>query len=94
MAKVRDAAAAHGITVAEVTYSNSISVTEHVVMMILSLVRNYPPCHQTVLHSAAKSGSRCRVSLPSVVVAHSGSSPTSERTRSRIRRPSAADSTS
>ena len=31
------------ITVAEVTYSNSISVAEHVVMMILSLVRNYIP---------------------------------------------------
>jgi formate dehydrogenase len=30
-----------GITVAEVTYCNSISVAEHVVMMILSLARNY-----------------------------------------------------
>ncbi|MGH3865742.1 MAG: NAD-dependent formate dehydrogenase [Pseudonocardiaceae bacterium] len=44
-----DAAIAHGITVAEVTYSNSISVAEHVVMMILALVRNYLPSHQTVL---------------------------------------------
>ena len=44
-----DAAIAHGITVAEVTYSNSISVAEHVVMMILSLVRNYLPSHQWVL---------------------------------------------
>src|SRR5215471_5092280 len=35
------AAIEHGITVAEVTYCNSISVSEHVVMMILSLVRNY-----------------------------------------------------
>jgi formate dehydrogenase len=34
-----------GITVAEVTYSNSISVAEHVVMMILSLVRNYLPSY-------------------------------------------------
>ncbi|WP_018289948.1 NAD-dependent formate dehydrogenase [Verrucomicrobium sp. 3C] len=33
------------ITVAEVTFSNSISVAEHVVMMILSLVRNYLPSH-------------------------------------------------
>jgi formate dehydrogenase len=40
------AAAAAGITVAEVTYSNSISVSEHVVMMILSLVRNYLPSHE------------------------------------------------
>lgn len=39
-------AAARGITVAEVTYCNSISVAEHVVMMILSLVRNYLPSHE------------------------------------------------
>ena len=39
------AANARGITVAEVTYSNSISVAEHVVMMILALVRNYIPSH-------------------------------------------------
>jgi len=44
-----DAAIAHGVTVAEVTYSNSISVSEHVVMMILSLVRNYLPSHDWVL---------------------------------------------
>ncbi len=43
-----DAAIAKGITVAEVTFSNSISVSEHVVMMILSLVRNYLPAHQIV----------------------------------------------
>src|SRR5713101_4045924 len=43
------AAIERGITVTEVTYSNSISVSEHVVMMILSLVRNYLPSHQWVL---------------------------------------------
>jgi formate dehydrogenase len=43
------AAIEHGITVAEVTYCNSISVAEHVVMMILALVRNYIPSHQRVL---------------------------------------------
>jgi formate dehydrogenase len=43
------AAIDHGLTVAEVTYSNSISVAEHVVMMILALVRNYLPSHQVVL---------------------------------------------
>ncbi len=43
------AAIERGITVAEVTYSNSISVSEHVVMMILALVRNYIPSHQWVL---------------------------------------------
>ncbi|HEV3280121.1 MAG TPA: NAD-dependent formate dehydrogenase [Acidimicrobiales bacterium] len=44
-----DAAIDHGVTVAEVTYSNSISVSEHVVMMILSLVRNYIPSHDWVV---------------------------------------------
>ena len=39
----------HGVTVAEVTYSNSISVSEHVVMMILSLIRNYIPSYQWVI---------------------------------------------
>jgi formate dehydrogenase len=43
------AAIKSGITVAEVTYSNSISVSEHVVMMILSLVRNYIPSYQWVI---------------------------------------------
>jgi formate dehydrogenase len=43
------AAIENGITVAEVTYSNSISVSEHVVMMILALVRNYIPSYQTVV---------------------------------------------
>jgi formate dehydrogenase len=43
------AAIDRGITVAEVTYCNSISVAEHVVMLILSLVRNYLPAHQVVL---------------------------------------------
>ncbi len=42
------AAIDRGITVAEVTYSNSISVSEHVVMMILALVRNYIPSHHVV----------------------------------------------
>jgi formate dehydrogenase len=40
------AAAALGITVAEVTYSNSISVAEHATMMILALVRNYLPASE------------------------------------------------
>jgi len=38
-----------GVTVTEVTFCNSISVAEHVVMMILSLVRNYLPSHRVVL---------------------------------------------
>jgi formate dehydrogenase len=43
------AAIDRGITVAEVTFCNSISVAEHVVMMILGLVRNYIPSYQWVV---------------------------------------------
>ena len=43
------AAMDRGITVAEVTYCNSISVAEHVVMTLLVLVRNFVPSHQWVL---------------------------------------------
>ncbi len=42
------AAMDRGITVAEVTYCNSNSVAEHVLMMILSQVRNYIPSYQWV----------------------------------------------
>jgi formate dehydrogenase len=43
------AAMDRGVTVAEVTYCNSISVSEHVIMMILGLVRNYIPSYQWVV---------------------------------------------
>src|SRR3954470_23928335 len=43
------AAIERGITVTEVTYSNSISVSEHVVMMILALVGNYIPSYKVVV---------------------------------------------
>jgi len=43
------AAIDNDITVTEVTYSNSISVSEHVVMMILALVRNYIPSYNWVI---------------------------------------------
>jgi formate dehydrogenase len=43
------AAIDNNITVAEVTYCNSISVAEHVVMMILGLVRNYIPSYKVVV---------------------------------------------
>src|ERR1700726_2058536 len=43
------AAMDHKVTVAEVTFCNSISVAEHVVMMVLSLVRNYIPSYQWVV---------------------------------------------
>ncbi len=46
-----DLQAAQGkdLTVCEVTYCNSISVAEHAVMMILSLVRNYIPQYKQVV---------------------------------------------
>lgn len=43
------AAMDNNVTVAEVTFCNSISVAEHVVMMILSLVRNYIPSYEWVM---------------------------------------------
>ena len=43
------AAMEHGITVAEITYSNSNSVAEHIVMQMLSLVRNYIPSYKQVM---------------------------------------------
>ena len=43
------AAIDRNITVCEITYSNSISVAEHVCMMILSLVRNYIPAYNWVI---------------------------------------------
>jgi formate dehydrogenase len=46
-----ESAIKHGVTVAEVTGSNSISVAEHAVMMILALVRNYLPAHEWVTKS-------------------------------------------
>lgn len=41
-------AIAHGMTVAEVTFSNSISVSEHAVMQILTLVHDFVPAHDWV----------------------------------------------
>ena len=43
------AAAERNITVAEITGSNVVSVAEHVVMQILTLVRNYIPSYQEVI---------------------------------------------
>jgi len=39
-----------GVTVAEVTGSNVVSVAEHVVMTILVLVRNFVPAHEQIEH--------------------------------------------
>ena len=43
------AASEKGLTVAEISFCNSISVAEHVVMMILALVRNYIPSYQWII---------------------------------------------
>ncbi|MBI1826009.1 MAG: NAD-dependent formate dehydrogenase [Planctomycetes bacterium] len=43
------AAMNRGITVAEVTWCNSVSVSEHAVMQILALVRNYIPSYDWVI---------------------------------------------
>ena len=45
-----EAAIKNNISVTEVTFCNSISVAEHVVMMILSLVRNYIPSYKQVVN--------------------------------------------
>ena len=44
-----NAAIERGITVAEVTWCNSISVAEHAVMQILALVRDFLPSHEWVV---------------------------------------------
>ncbi len=44
------AAMEHNVTVAEVTYCNSNSVAEHVVMTTLALVRNYIPSYKQVIN--------------------------------------------
>jgi formate dehydrogenase len=44
-----EAASKRDVTVAEVTFCNSISVAEHAVMQILALVRNYIPSYQWVI---------------------------------------------
>lgn len=43
------AAIERGITVTEITYCNSIGVAEHIVMMILALIRNYIPSYQWII---------------------------------------------
>ncbi|KAA8563690.1 hypothetical protein EYC84_011710 [Monilinia fructicola] len=62
-----------GITVAEVTGSNVVSVAEHVVMTILVLVRNFVPAHEQIQagewmlppRPRTSSISRARSSVPS-----------------------------
>jgi formate dehydrogenase len=44
-----EAATKRGMTVAEVSWCNSVGVSEHVLMMILGLVRNYIPSYQWII---------------------------------------------
>lgn len=44
------AAIERGMTVTEITYCNSIGVAEHIVMMILALIRNYIPSYQWIIN--------------------------------------------
>ncbi len=44
------AAIERGITVTEITYCNSIGVAEHIVMMILALMRNYIPSYEWIIN--------------------------------------------
>lgn len=44
------AAIERGITVTEITFCNSIGVAEHIVMMILALIRNYIPSYQWIIN--------------------------------------------
>merc|ERR1712056_125960 len=50
------AAMDHKIDVSEVTFCNSISVSEHVVMQILALVRNYIPSYFHTLNTHGNGG--------------------------------------
>ena len=50
------AAMEHNVDVLEVTFCNSISVSEHVVMMILGLVRNYIPSYKWATKTDGASG--------------------------------------
>ena len=54
------AAIDHKVDVVEVTYCNSRSVAEHVVMMILSLVRDYHNQHSIVNEGGGTLPMRCR----------------------------------
>jgi formate dehydrogenase len=81
------AAAARGITVAEITGSNVVSVAEHTVMQILALVRNYLPAYQQVLEGRwdiAEAASRSH-DLEGMVVGIVGAGRIGQRVATRLR---------
>ncbi|MGC2289584.1 MAG: NAD-dependent formate dehydrogenase [Thermoplasmata archaeon] len=81
------AAAAHGITVAEITGSNVVSVAEHAIMEILSLVRNYIPAYKQVVEGRwdiAEAASRSH-DLEGKVVGIVGSGRIGQRVAVRLR---------
>jgi len=81
------AAAAHGITVAEITGSNVVSVAEHTIMEILSVVRNYIPAYKQVIDGRwdiAEAASRSH-DLEGKVVGIVGSGRIGQRVALRLR---------
>jgi formate dehydrogenase len=81
------AAAAHQVTVAEITGSNVVSVAEHAIMEILSLVRNYLPAYKQVIDGRwdiAEAASRSH-DLEGKVVGIVGAGRIGQRVATRLR---------
>lgn len=80
-------AARRGITVAEVTGSNVVSVAEHAVMQILALVRNYLPAYEDVVDGGWSIGEIASRShdLESKVVGIFGMGRIGQRTAARLK---------
>jgi formate dehydrogenase len=81
------AAAAHQVTVAEITGSNVVSVAEHAIMEILSLVRNYLPAYKQVVEGRwdiAEAASRSH-DLEGKVVGIVGAGRIGQRVATRLR---------
>lgn len=81
------AAAAHNITVAEITGSNVVSVAEHAIMEILVLVRNYLPAYKQVVEGRwdiAEAASRSH-DLEGKVVGIVGAGRIGQRVATRLR---------
>jgi formate dehydrogenase len=81
------AAAAKGITVAEITGCNVVSVAEHAVMQMLALVRNYIPSYLQVIEGRwdiAEAASRAH-DLEGMTVGIVGAGRIGQRTALRLR---------
>lgn len=80
-------AARRGITVAEVTGSNVVSVAEHAVMQILTLMRNYLPAYEDVVNGGWNIGEIASLShdLEAKVVGIFGMGRIGQRVAARLR---------